>query len=299
MKKIFSITMCILLLSCLVACNSSQKVVTQASTLEDKVTQASATERDVNQEKNVQNGSGQESNSAEVDNQDADTPSNEAAQNDLNIWPEEASQMSLPQLNKGTITSANVVPTTMSDYKRNLIIEIVDVTQEDFDAYREAIVSQGFIVNVEYPGGQLINYVKKENEIDVDLTLGFDPESNTVSIIALDKLSDIKSEGYAAPDKISVDGLPSEVVPIDRGELIDTSEIDMGDGTIIYTLTYKNFTEEDLIAYEQALVDAGFIENDGSYQLLDASGTSMVMVGVEYDGEFMTLTAGKAIMPKN
>jgi len=223
----------------------------------------------------------------------SDTESNEPTSIE---WPKEANEMTLPELKEGTISTANVVPSSMSDYKRNLVMEVVDVTQEAYDDYKQAVESQGFVIGVEYPGGLLMNYIKKDDTVDVELTLGFDPETGILSIIALDKLSNVEAEGYVSSEGLSTDGVPSEVPKVTFGELVDTSELDMGEGTIVYTLKYKNLTQDDVNSYKQEILNAGFSEIDGSYQLMDAAGTSMVMVGVDFDGEFMTMTAVKATM---
>lgn len=220
---------------------------------------------------------------------------NQEDQNQNLSWPKEATELGIPEIKTGTITSANVVPVPITKYKENVTLEISGFTKEALEKYKEQLVVDGFLQGEVYPEDALLNYTKSGDQLELDLTMTFDAQSGDFSMIAINKASDTEAEGYVPDENISLsEGMPSEVPEFTKGSLIDSTELDMGEGMIMYSSKYKEVGQDDIDAYEKELMKAGFEKGEDGYQMMDATGLSMVMVGIEFDGNLLTLVTAKA-----
>lgn len=291
MKKMLYILITLLLLMSLTACNKSvDKSIENADVQSGEETATDADNADDKEQEQTTTDDKATNDDASTNDEQSST---EPKTGSDTTWPKEAIEMAIPELKGSTIVSANVVPTSMSQYKRNLIMEMSAVTQDMLDAFKADLEAEGFVIGVAYPVDTMMNYVKKDDKTDLDIILTYDPETKIASMIAVDKTSDIEAADYVAEAGTTSEGIPSEVPELTSGELIDTTELDMGDNTFIYTLKYKNITQAQVDAYEQELVKAGFEKVYDSYQKIDETGVNMVMVGLEFDGEFLMMTTGK------
>lgn len=205
-------------------------------------------------------------------------------------WPDAANQLGLPEPGFGTIISSATSP--ISNYKDNIILEIEDASEKDIEGYLAKLDGAGFIPG-EAIGGSLLTYTKETPDASIELTLSVDSESGTLTLIAVDLMTDITADNYQPAENLSVsEDVPKEVPAFD-GELIDTQNMDMGDGNMIYYMIYSGVTQEQVDAYKLKLENEGFANSDEGYILEIDGYMEFVMVQLDLEGDRLSLGVAK------
>ncbi len=205
-------------------------------------------------------------------------------------WPDAANQLGLPEPGFGTIISSATSP--ISNYKDNIILEIEDASEKDIEGYLAKLDDAGFIPG-EAIGGSLLTYTKETPDASIELTLSVDSESGTLTLIAVDLMTDITADDYQPAEDLSVsEDIPKEL-PVFDGELIDTQNMDMGDGNMIYYMIYSGVTQEQVDAYKLKLENEGFANGDEGYILEIDGYMEFVMVQLDLEGDRLSLGVAK------
>lgn len=201
-------------------------------------------------------------------------------------WPVEFEKWGIPQLESGTLTVADNKSVVDGVMTTGLVavVNISEVTPEDFKLYSEALVNSGFVLSPDSLGEALSFYEGKTATGVMKVTVSY--SSGLVTVIA--------DNPGAAADKTaspaSAKDWPEaakDVPAFTEGSFIET--IDMGGN--MYTLTYKDVPASALDAYRETLLAAGFMsqgdkETDG-YARMDAHAS--YSVGFYMAGEILQI----------
>lgn len=173
-------------------------------------------------------------------------------------WPEEFKAWGLPQLESGTLTVADNKSIANGVMTQGLVatVNVIDVAQEDFENYAQALLDAGLTKSPESLGEALSFYEAKTDTGLIKVTLSY--SDKTVTILA-------SNEGAAANKSsvpASVAKWPEAIkgVPVfSEGAYIET--VDLGGN--MFTITYKDVTESHIETYREDLLQAGFEKQEG------------------------------------
>lgn len=223
----------------------------------------------------------------ELDQINADA---EAMESNLNYeWPAEADILGVPELKAGTIEGLGITDKAVA-------IGYRDLTRDDMEAYFELLKSEGFVDGIEYPGGGMWNYVKNESDGAIDVTIAYGGDDGKASIIINPKEGQLVVPSQSSGELKWLDSIPKEVPVFSKGTIIKAD-----DNYSIFTMEYKDVKQSDAEAYKTALIDAGFEldEEDSSefssqFEKMDKAKMSIIIIGVEFEDGYLTVTIAAA-----
>ena len=91
-------------------------------------------------------------------------------------WPSEATVLGVPELKKGNINGLGITDKAVA-------IGYEGLKRDDIMAYIEQLKAEGFAQGMEYPGGNMWNYVKNSDDGAVDVTIAYGDDDEAASII--------------------------------------------------------------------------------------------------------------------
>jgi len=149
-------------------------------------------------------------------------------------WPAEYLHPDMPVYTWGRIAGWN---TYSPDNPYNLFIIIRDTGEDDLEEYRKELKARGFSGSSDY--------YRKD-----DFSIKFQFNSKTTL-----QISSYKVKSMDWPDELGF------MPPPKKGKLVDFT-MNEGGNSFYGDIFFTDMTEDDVLAYEQLLLEAGFIKKD-------------------------------------
>lgn len=251
MKKVFAITMVIVLCFALSACGGK-------------------TTSDPNDPENIQD---------ELEEMGEDAAGGDAQGY---TWPDQATALGVPELKKGQINGLGITENSIS-------IGYSEIKRDDIEAYKSELKTLGYVDGVVFPGDSLWNYVKTENDGVIDITIAFGEDDGGASIIINptgEKLATLTKPSLKSewPDTI-----PKDVPVFSKGTISRVYD-NMGLLTLEYKdVTQADVDAYDKALKNAGFVfdEADSSSTSRQYEKEDQATMSVIILATEYkDGLF-------------
>lgn len=200
-------------------------------------------------------------------------------------WPNEADVLGVPELKKGKINGLGITDKAVA-------IGYEGLKRDDIMSYIEQLKKEGFVEGMQYPGGSMWNYIKNEENGAVDVTIAYGDEDKAASIIINPKDGKLNILNEPAGELKWLDSIPKDVPVFSKGTIVKAA-----DNSSILTMGYEDVKQSDVDAYKKALTDVGFVldevdssANSSQFEKEDVAKMSIIIVGVDFNDGYLTLT---------
>lgn len=214
-----------------------------------------------------------------------------ASQNQKKEWPVQFKEWGIPTLASATVTATEDRSVTDVGMTQgvNIVVNLKDVSQGDYDKYCADLLGSGFADSGESVPGVLLVYNKSIDGGVLKMTLSYSDDGTT--IIAYNSALAAAKANAAGGSTQWPDSM-KDVPVFDNGHF--TEAVEMGGG--MYALGFKNVTEAELDAYRNTLLKAGFKRQEGTdtegYALFKTNAAYSVGFALEGDNLQVILARG-------
>lgn len=172
-------------------------------------------------------------------------------------WPQEFDDWGIPTIDsaKVVLVEDRSVSGGMVTQGVNIIVNLADLSKQDFDAYCAELKKKGFVKSADSLEGVMLFFEKTVEGGVIELTLSYAEDTTTIianNSAAAAQSADATGGSPEWPD--SAKGIPG----FTKGNFKET--VEMGGG--MYAITYTGVEESDLDWYRAELKKAGFAIQD-------------------------------------